>query len=336
MVGSIVRSINSGLGNLCWEFQRHGLIDKALIIKEEKGDIMFPERFPNGRISSAVHFSNNDMEWLLDGIDTLLIFETAYRWDIVSVAKKRGIRIVIMPMHEFIPEVRDADIWLCPSDLEMKLPVVGEKIRINVPVNTDKIKWRLREKAEHFIHNAGGGGIMGRNGTNELVSALKYIDDDFRLTIRSQVYKYGVDDNRVEIRHENLENYWDLWDNGDVLVLPDKFAGLSLPIQEAFASGMMVMTTNKKPFSDWLPNDPLIQCGMMVNNGRYDMAVISPKLLADSIKNWIGKDIKEYSLAGKKWAEENSWEVLLPRYKEILYGQKSTQKDSNMEDISDN
>ena len=49
-----------------------------------------------------------------------------------------------------------------------------------------------------------------------------------------------------------------LFDVGDVFLFPDKFNGLSLPLQEAYASGMAVMSTGRYPASQWLPNDPMI------------------------------------------------------------------------------
>lgn len=316
-VGSICRAINSGLGNLSWEFYDHGLIQKCLIIDDSATDPMFLERFDNYRLCKP-NFSNDDMNWLLDGIDTLLLFESAYRWDIMAEARKRGIKIVFMPMHEFPPADNKADVWLCPSDLEMDLSLDGEKVRINVPVNTDRVKWRKREKAQKFIHNAGGGGIMGRNGTNELISSLKHVTSPIDLTIRSQVINYELTDSRAVMKHENLENYWELWEEGDVFILPDKFAGLSLPMQEAFASGMLIITTDRHPVNKWLPNDcliPVYEYGIAKN---AEVAIISPLDIAKVIDAWYNKDITKYSEMGKKWAEENSWESLIDRYKEIL------------------
>lgn len=319
MVGSVVRAINSGLGNLCWEFYRHGLIDKAIVIYDGKHDELFPERFGTNTLISKLPLRKADQDWLLEGIDTLVIFETPYEWAILEKARKKGIKIVYMPMHEFPPELNCADVWLCPSDLEMDMPLGGTKVRLNVPVALDRITWRQRERAVSFIHNAGGGGIMGRNGTNELISSLKYIDADLDLTIRSQVYEYKVDDPRVTVLHENVPNYWDLWKHGDVFILPDKFAGLSLPLQEAYASGMLIMTTNKNPLNTWLPTEPLIPVESLAHTGNHDVAVHSPQLIADTVKAWYNKDIREYSLQGKKWGEENSWDNLLPIYKKILY-----------------
>jgi len=319
MVGSVVRAINSGLGNLSWEFYRHGLIDKCIIVDDGKHDELFPERFGQNILLSKLPLSKRDMDWLLADIETLLIFETPYNWELMYLARKKGIKIVYMPMHEFPPQDNNADIWLCPSELEMNMPLNGTKVRLNVPVALDKITWRQRDRAVSFVHNAGGGGILGRNGTNELITALKHTTTDFDMTIRSQSYNYEVVDSRLTVLHENIPSYEDLYKYGDVFILPDKFAGLSLPLQEAYASGMLVMTTDRYPLNDWLPTEPLIPVESIGSSGAFDVSIINPQDISETIDTWYNKDITEYSLRGKEWGEANSWEVLLPIYKKILY-----------------
>src|SRR5207253_1311840 len=79
------------------------------------------------------------------------------------------------------------DVFLCPSDLDLEWardhhPNV-EAVRLNVPVS---VEWRLRTKVETFVHNAGWGGLNGRNGTEDLLKALKHVEKPIRLILRSQ------------------------------------------------------------------------------------------------------------------------------------------------------
>lgn len=323
-VGSIVRADNSGLGNLAWDFYRHGLIDKVLIQPENKG-AFFPERYGEQKIVDHVRLSQQDVNWILDGIDVLLCFETAYNENIIAVAKERDIKTILMPMHEGGAGWKNQkpDVWLCPSDMEYDIETVSSinKIRINVPVDTKKLPQKVRTKARHFVHNAGHGGMIFRNGTPELIQALEFTDSDFKLTIRTQTIPFDVIDPRVEYEYANYENYWDLWEDGDVLIMPDKFAGLSMPIQEAFASGFMVMTTNRYPLNEWLPTEPLFDS--QPNKSNYCGTVIDlpePKNIAAAIDKWYNQDITKYSQAGLDWARENSWEKLLPEYEKIIRG----------------
>lgn len=108
-----------------------------------------------------------------------------------------------------------------------------------------------------FVHNAGHGGLGGRNGTLEIIEAMRFVRSKIKLIINSQV-PFKCDDPRVEVRVKDYENYWDLWGEGDVFLFPEKFNGLSLPIQETMASGMAIMSTNRYPFNAYLPRELLI------------------------------------------------------------------------------
>jgi hypothetical protein len=321
-IGSLVRGSNSGLGNMAWEFARQGLIDKTLIVKRRM-EVVFPDRFINVRECWQDSISNEDTDWILDGIDTLLIFENEYQRGLTYKAHKRGIKVVVMPMHEGTPwKEMYADIWLCPSSLEYDCNyAMGEKIRINVPVNTDMVIWKLREKAIDFVHNTGRGGANLRNGTVELLASLDKSKQPFNLKIRSQLLPFAKDDKRLTIDFKNIQNYWDLWIGGDVFIFPEKFNGLSLPVQEAFASGYAVMVADRKPFNEWLPKELLIpiegeEDATMENT--FKSAIISPDKIAEYMDKWYNQDISKFSLMGKKWGEENSWYKLKSEYERIL------------------
>jgi len=49
----------------------------------------------------------------------------------------------------------------------------------------------------------------------------------------------------------------------------------------------------------------------------FDSAIIDPQDIANTIDMWYNNDITEYSLKGKKWGEDNSWEALKPKYEAI-------------------
>jgi hypothetical protein len=108
-----------------------------------------------------------------------------------------------------------------------------------------------------------------------------------------------------------------MFSEGDVFVFPETFNGLSLPLQEAYASGMLVMASHRFPSNTWLPTDPLIPVSHYVKDQvavPIEKAVIDPKEIAHCIDTWYGRNIEEFSLKGKQWAEENSWEALKPQY----------------------
>lgn len=303
MVGSIVFATEQGLGVLAKQFYDHGIIDVVSVHPHTTRTNHY-EWYPN-RV---------EKEQLL-GCDTLLFFETPFDWEFVRRAKAEGIKLILMPMYECTPDPLpvEFDVILAPSDIEHEL--FKGSIRINVPVS---VRYKPRKRARVFVHNSGNGGLGGRNGTREVIEAMNYVESPAQVLIRSQEGTYKSTDKRVAF--EGHVPWEKLYSKGDVFIFPEKFNGLSLPLQEAFASGMLVMAGDRHPMNKWLPRQPLIRPSGYRKNKitrEFDAAVYDPKEIARMIDLWYNRDITEYSRLGQEWALANSWEVLGPKYKQI-------------------
>jgi hypothetical protein len=303
MTGSIVLATDQGLGYLAKDFFDNGIIDKVLI-HEHSSRPAHREWYPGPAIVPS-------REVLLEECDTLLFFEEVFDWKIIPQAREKGIKTILMVMYECtrnpLPYV--PDLILSPSELD--LLYYPESTLVTVPVTP---KWRLREKAEVFVHNAGNGGIGGRNGTREILQAMQYVKSPIKLIIRSQVPMSPHPDPRVEIR---VGTFDDIWSEGDVFLFPEKFNGLSLPLQEAYASGMLVMAGNRHPMHLWLPNEPLIPVSGFRKERiavEFDSAIYDPEEIAKTIDLWYNVSITSFSLSGKAWGEANSWPALKDSY----------------------
>lgn len=321
MIGTIAYATQSGLGLLARAFFRNKVVDRILILPHPRYQ-GHPEWYGDKG------FYPENWDTFLEGLDCLLLLENAWNsWPIVEEAKRRGIRVVMIPMYEFTPFPLPVpvDLYLCPSKLDVryyeKLPHKFLPIPVQVP-------WRLRKFARTFIHNAGHGGYRYRNGTPELVDAMKYVRSDARLLLRGQANEPQIQklfrriekDPRIEITLGDVSDD-ELYHNGDVFVFPEKFNGLSLPLQEAYASGLLVMASDRFPMNDWLPKQPLIRVIAEEPEKiavRFFKSVISPLDIAKKIDEWYNRDISAYSLAGRRWAEDHSWERLRPKYLEVL------------------
>lgn len=306
-VGAIVLATEQGLGYMAREFFKKELIDKVYIHAHSSRK-NFWEWYPTrSRVYSR--------EVLIEECEKIIFFETPFNWDIIPKAREKGKKTILMPMYECTryPLPYQPDIILTPSDLDKKY--YPDSIRINVPV--DK-KWKERTFAKVFVHNAGNGGLGGRNGTKELVEAMKYVRSPIKLIIRSQIPIKIPFDYRIDLR---IGSFDDIWSEGDVFIFPEKFNGLSLPLQEAFASGMMVMCGNRFPMNTWLPNDCLIPVEGYKKERlavEFESAIINPLDIAKTIDKWYNQDIRLFSHAGKAWGEQNSWKSLRPLYNSIL------------------
>lgn len=302
-IGSIVLATDQGLGYLAKSFYDNGIINKVYV-KPHSSRTNHYDWYPD-RVSSP--------DDLLD-CDALLFFEEVFDWKIIPKAREKGIKTVLMVMYECskCPFPYEPDLILTPSDLDQKYYPQG--VRVNVPV---EVPWKLRKEAKVFVHNAGNGGLGGRNGTRELLEAMKYVTAPIKLIVRSQIPITEYTDPRIEYR---IGTFDDIWSEGDVFVFPEKFNGLSLPLQEAFASGMLVMTTDRFPNNTWLPKEPLIPVEGYKKDRfavEFDSAQISPLSISQTIESWYRRDVTQYSLQGKAWAKANSWKKLKQLYLKI-------------------
>lgn len=306
----MVLTSDQGLSYLAKSFYDHGLIQKVLI-RQHSSRTNHDDWYARSSVVSS-------LEELLE-CETLLFFETPFYEELFHRAKEKGIKTVIMPMYECTHprHVALADMVIVPSLLDQVF--YPDSIFIPVPV---EVKWQKRLQARHFVHNAGNGGLGGRNGTKELLEAIQHVKSPIQLTIRSQVPIQRVfgGDSRVSIQEGQVSSE-ELWKEGDVFIFPEKFNGLSLPLQEAYAAGMLVMAGNRFPMNTWLPTEPLIpikRSHMVSHAVQFQSAQYDPREIAAKIDEWYNRDIWNYSERGRKWGQANSWPVLKEQYEAIL------------------
>lgn len=351
-VGSIVYATDQGLGILAESFYSHGIVTHPLIIEHHHRTTNFSWYPPLTPHTTYARLATEGRR-LIDSVDTLLFFETPFDWSLVSYARQRGKKVAIMPMHECMPRevLHHPDLWICPSALD-KQSFPENSVQLTVPVCADqtcpclhKVFPRLRHTANIFTHNAGHGGLRGRNGTAEFIQALiscktpttfrllsqKSIDMDIfrqhfpeQKTIGGDIFIGGTDTGKSLTYVGGTIQHHVLYKDGDVFVFPEKFNGLSLPLQEAYASGMLVLATNRFPNNTWLPNEPLIPVSGYSRSRvgpayrDFDEAIVNPADIASTIEAWSGKSISEYSSRGIAWGQINSWTNLKSVYMETL------------------
>lgn len=311
MKGAVVLATEQGLGRQAKQFYEHGVFDIALL-RMHSVYTNHTEWYPN---------QVNSFEELLDKCDTIFFLETPFDWSYIVKARDRGVKTVMFAMYECTPN--PMHYWpdvICGGSIMEKEEYDQPVTVINVPV-PDEIVWKERKRAKIFVHNAGHGGLGGRNGTKELIEAIPMVQSEAKFIIRSQFpVKIPYDDPRIEVRVGDFP-YESLFSEGDVFIYPDKFGGSCLPLQEAHASGMMVMASNRHPSNTWLPTEPLIPIQgyktERIVSHPFQSAIVSPSDIAKTIDEWFDKDITEYSIRGKKWGEENSWKALGPIYENL-------------------
>lgn len=327
-VGTVCYCTEQGLGRLAKDYYDAGVITDVLLIPHPSYE-NHPDWYPPGTPTvrgKSIHGPAVDA--FLKQLDVILFFETPFDWSLPTRCQEKGIKTVLMPMYEWFPQNpafrRSISLFLCPSLLDLKYFPEG----VFVPVPVDPSRWKLRSRAVRFLHNAGHIGHRNHKGTEELIKAIPYLRPDVRLTIRSQsdriysLLKGNMGFNQLDVYVGELP-YGTLFDDYDVYVAPEKFNGLSLPLQEAYAAGLPVITTDRFPMNTWLPNGFLVKPSSTVQaqlhgNLPFEESVVDPVAIAEKINHWHRQSIVGHSQVAREWAEAHSWEALKPRILEAL------------------
>src|SRR5690606_6547336 len=95
-----------------------------------------------------------------------------------------------------------------------------------------------------ILHIVGTLAIHDRNGTLDLLAALRHTNSNFSLTIHSQhelPSEYYVDDSRVTYSIRNYEHSYEIYNDYDAVIIPRRYGGLCLVANEALMSGLPVI-----------------------------------------------------------------------------------------------
>lgn len=326
-LGIIARSDNTGLGNQTMELVKMLNPDKILLINSQffNNNQQHPEWYKGYKVietRKGMPRTNEVLEFLED-IDVVISCETFYHLELVDLAKQKGIKTILQYNYELFghlahPEWTLPDVLMAPSiwNLDIVMQKFGSKTQvIHLPPPTDHTLFNqakeinLSKDHKRILHIAGKKAAKDRNGTESILKMLKYSKEDYELIIKSQtplnlIYK----DSRVKIEIGNPDNRQDMYSGFDAMVLPRRYAGLCLPMNEALMSALPVFMTNISPNNAILPPKWLAESKQidtfktksMVNvyDAKSDnLAKIIDKYVASNDKQGIKQDALEIGLA---------------------------------------
>jgi glycosyltransferase involved in cell wall biosynthesis len=117
-------------------------------------------------------------------------------------------------------------------------------------------------------------------------------------------------------------NYWDNYTGFHALIMPRRFGGLCLPVNEALGAGMPVVMTDINPNNTWLPQEWLVpthHAGEFTAKQRISSHRADPQELANTITRLTEPQF--YDTAVKKAArlrDRYSWASMKPRYMQVF------------------
>lgn len=352
-LGLIACSSNTGLGLQTKAFYDHLKPDRTLVvdISEFNHTAQHPDWYPDGTFVKGFPMDWN-IQKFVDGLDVILIAESAYNDYVYDYARYKGVRTVNQHNYEFFSwlalPISDPDGFISPSKwhYEDVQKYCDEHARahtyLHFPVDREAFPYHPISEAKVFVHNAGRPAIFDRNGTFSVIEASKHVKSDVKIRIHFQgeqglahqrsnaihdYYEYAEDHGDMDkliLETSEYDHPSDIYNEGDVLLYPRRYGGNSLVLNEALSWGMPVIMTDISPNNELLPPEwlvPAFHKDTFTPRTQIDVYEADVHALAERI-DWfasldktamLGESAKADSIA-----EDISWGTMHPRYTDFL------------------
>lgn len=310
-----VRADKRGLASMGQDFIRHMKPDKVLGL--DLGT--YPNHWLNG--TQVVTPKDLTPEFLKDwfrDVDSCWFAETGYSPDTFPIAREMC-HTMLHAMPELYPWT-DPPTHIVANPTSWRMMPGG--IHFPFPIDTDRLEFKQRSEAKRFVHVAGHIAAHDRNGTQLLLQSLNFLKTPVEVVIYSRqplnVRRFPA----LTVKEETDDSI-DLYD-GDVLVLPRRYGGQSLPMNEAMALGLPVISLDIEPQRGFLHPAGLVPASRQgiyrAQGGRVEVFGCDPRTLAGKMEDLHRNPalVEEMSQHSGHYAESISWENLEGQFREHL------------------
>lgn len=204
-------------------------------------------------------------------LDGLLTCETFYGTEFIRFGQRLRVKTFNQYNYEFFDSLANEmfpvpSVLLAPSywKLDEMKEKYGDVQYLPPPTDSrmfaDARKKNFETDAKRFLHIVGRQAVHDRNGTQDLIRSLQHTNAQFRLTIKSQEpLQIECADKRVVFDFTSPLDEADLYSGFDALIMPRRYGGLCLPMNEGLMSGLPVIMTNVSPNNAALPAKWLVE-----------------------------------------------------------------------------
>lgn len=259
-----------------------------------------------------------DFAGFLDGLDVVVTFEIPYDWRLYTEARRAGVRTVQLTMpeldaHQRQPDLPRPDVFALPTPwLADRYP--GSPV---LPVPCEP----FTPQHGNLVVHPGALAMKDRNGTRTVIDASDH--SRHHLVIRCQApperpWRHA----RVEV--DDLADNRHLFDGAALVVVPRRYGGLSLVIQEAMAAGLPVLVGAHDPYADAIPAAARLMSergrNLFAKGGSIATHDVHGRILASRIDAVMA----DYSLraqlaaASEAWASAHTWAHVRPAWDAVL------------------
>lgn len=317
-LGLIVRTDHTGLG-----YQSRAL--EKMLSPVKTLEVVNGEDIPSFAQYSA----------FLEGLDTMITCETPYTYEAWNWARLMGVKTYCQPNWELFdglvqPNMPHPDQYLMPSYwmLDEMKTLFSNTIYLPPPtIELDFLPARIinlkRTGKRRFVHIIGHNAVYDRNGWAAIMDALPKVKSDFELVVYSQQDMTGYSDPRIKYHVFDVEDQIELYTDFDALILPRRYGGLCLPMNEALLSGLPVIMTDIEPNKQILPHNWLLPSYKSASfEGRATIDVYSPEFLAEKI-DWLCSlpdlELRNIKQQAYKIGRTNYSDIILrPKYQDLF------------------
>lgn len=340
-LGIIVRADETGLGyqtrNLTYMLKpdRIMVIDSSYFNKGAEQHFEWYDGF-RGFVSNGFP-SNQEVQLFANGLTHIITCEIPYNYHLFTYAKTRGIKTYLQFNYEFFDELKNKFPkpykYVAPSrwheeDLQKYNPTYLPPPTFASDFKQARDMNMQRTGHRRFLHVMGRQAARDRNGTNDLIRAIKLCKEDFELVISVQQKTEEIEQNndkRITIREASIKNQEDLYKGFDAMIMPRRYGGLCLPMNEALLSGLPVIMTDISPNNKVLNNEWLVESSVketFQTRTIIDCYEADTNKLAQKI-DWLASISHDELTSIKASAldiglEKFSADSLKPKYTELL------------------
>lgn len=329
-IGVLVRAERRGLGIQTRAVADALNADRVLWVEPRPASwSQHPDLFAHHRVAHTAWrrgwLDERTVRQWLEGLGVVYTAETGYDPRLPSWCDAAGVVLVRHANPEQLgPDEVDAagsTVWWAPTDWRLEHLPTGTRVvpmPVDLPAEFDRDQCSDQVR---FVHSMGHYAVEDRAGTQVVSDAVRRLSGPCRVDVFCQdrrlsaVFKAseGVD---LRVRTRGVENRWDQFRGADVLVLPRRYGGLSLPSLEALAAGLVLVMPACSPNQVW-PGPKVDVVGwrkVRMRCGRVSVADPDPAHLAKIMGQLCRHpdEVERWKAESRAWAEANSWEALRP------------------------
>jgi hypothetical protein len=289
--------------------------DKVMLINSTSfnGNKQHPEWYNQrqGMMEIAGFPKDTEVRKFLSNLDVVISCETFYHDKFTYIARDLGVKTILQYNYEFFgtlqnPKLGLPDVLLSPSswNIDNVKERFGDQCKVvHLPPPTSPETFRdvkaknMGTTHRRILHIAGKKAAKDRNGTQTVVDMLKYSKADYELVIQTQTgFHTECNDPRLVIKYENPEKREDMYAGYDAMILPRRYAGLCLPMNEALLSGLPVFMTDVSPNNAVLPAEWLAESSKIAEfmaKTLIDVYAGDPQELARIVDNYVNSSSQD-------------------------------------------